>query len=150
MTDHKIADPGPLGLAAFAMTTFCLRSANAGRWPGAGVSAAQSLALFYGGIVQILAGMWEFVRKNTFGSVAFTSYGAFWLSLYALVNSRRPLGQVAQLAYSSWVGPFLQRICALPRSRAPSRCSLCWFCLLQHLYASPLAIGAWLEPTPGR
>ncbi len=82
--EHKVADPGPLGLAGFAMTTFCLSSANANIWHGAGLEAALSLALFYGGIVQVLAGMWEFVRKNTFGALAFSSYGAFWLSLYAI------------------------------------------------------------------
>ena len=87
--EHKVADPGPLGLAAFAMTTFCLSSANANLWHGAGVAAALSLALVYGGFAQILAGMWEFMRKNTFGALAFTSYGAFWISLYALVNFQK-------------------------------------------------------------
>jgi succinate-acetate transporter protein len=92
MSEEKIADPGPLGLAAFAMTTFCLSSANAGLWKGAGVAAALSLALMYGGITQLLAGMWEFVRKNTFGALAFSSYGAFWLGLYALVNFQKAFG----------------------------------------------------------
>ncbi len=87
--EHKVADPGPLGLAAFAMTTFCLSSANANLWHGAGVAAALSLALVYGGFAQLLAGMWEFMRKNTFGALAFTSYGAFWISLYALVNFQK-------------------------------------------------------------
>ena len=85
MSEQKIADPGPLGLAGFAMTTFCLSSANANLWKGAGVTAALSLAIFYGGLAQLLAGMWEFIRKNTFGAVAFTSYGAFWLSFWYLV-----------------------------------------------------------------
>jgi len=84
MSELKIADPGPLGLAGFAMTTFCLSSANANIWHGGGVAAALSLALFYGGIVQLFAGMWEFVRGNTFGALAFSSYGAFWLALYGL------------------------------------------------------------------
>jgi succinate-acetate transporter protein len=92
MADEKVADPGPLGLAGFAMTTFCLSTANAGLWKGAGVSAALSLAFFYGGIAQLLAGMMEFVRKNTFAAVAFTSYGAFWLAFYALVNFQKALG----------------------------------------------------------
>jgi len=86
MTEQKVADPGPLGLAGFAMTTFCLSSANAGLWKGAGLTAAISLALFYGGIAQFAAGMWEFARKNTFGALAFTSYGAFWMGLYAFIN----------------------------------------------------------------
>jgi succinate-acetate transporter protein len=92
MADEKVADPGPLGLAGFAMTTFCLSSANANLWHGAGVAAALSLAFFYGGIAQLLAGMMEFIRKNTFAAVAFTSYGAFWLSLYALANFQKALG----------------------------------------------------------
>lgn len=90
MSEHKVADPGPLGLAGFAMTTFALSSANANLWKGAGVGAALALAFFYGGIVQLLAGMWEFARKNTFGAVAFTSYGAFWLSFYALEKFNVP------------------------------------------------------------
>ena len=70
MAEQSIADPGPLGLAGFAMTTFCLSSANANLWKGAGVAAALALALIYGGTAQLLAGMWEFVRKNTFGALA--------------------------------------------------------------------------------
>jgi uncharacterized protein len=72
-----VADPGALGLAAFALTTFVLSVANAGWIPDAGAGAL-ALALFYGGIAQLLAGMWEFVKGNTFGAVAFTSYGSFW------------------------------------------------------------------------
>ena len=49
MADEKVADPGPLGLAAFAMTTFCLSSANANIWQGAGLVPALALAFFYGG-----------------------------------------------------------------------------------------------------
>ena len=90
--EQKVADPGPLGLAGFAMTTFCLSSANAGLWKGAGVAAALSLAFFYGGITQLLAGMWEFVRKNTFGALAFSSFGAFWLALYALIYWQKAFG----------------------------------------------------------
>jgi len=77
-----IGNPGPLGLCGFALTTFVLSLYNA----GAGVSAAGpstivvGLALFYGGLAQLLAGMWEFKTGNTFGATAFSSYGAFWLS----------------------------------------------------------------------
>ncbi|HUX41343.1 MAG TPA: acetate uptake transporter [Rectinemataceae bacterium] len=92
MAEHKVADPGPLGLAGFAMTTFCLSSANAGLWGGGGAAAALSLAVFYGGIAQVLAGMWEFVRKNTFGALAFTSYGSFWLSLWYLIGNGKAFG----------------------------------------------------------
>ncbi len=84
--EHRVADPGPLGLAAFAMTTFCLSAANANLWHAGGASAALALALVYGGTAQFAAGMWEFVRKNTFGALAFTSYGAFWISFYVLLK----------------------------------------------------------------
>ena len=86
MTEQRVADPGPLGLAGFAMTTFCLSAANANLWHGGGAAAALSLALVYGGIAQFAAGMWEFHRMNTFGALAFTSYGAFWISFYVLLK----------------------------------------------------------------
>ncbi|HET9162787.1 MAG TPA: acetate uptake transporter [Solirubrobacterales bacterium] len=79
------ADPGPLGLAAFALTTFVLSMFNAGLVSHAGEPVVLGLALGYGGIAQILAGMWEFRTGNTFGAVAFTSFGAFWLSFWAIV-----------------------------------------------------------------
>ncbi len=78
-----IADPGPLGLAAFAMTTFVLSMFNADLVSRSGESVTLALALAYGGIAQVLAGMWEFRTGNTFGAVAFTSYGAFWISFWA-------------------------------------------------------------------
>ncbi len=81
-----VADPGPLGLAAFALTTFVLSMFNSGLMGGGGEPIVFGLALMYGGIAQILAGMWEFRTGNTFGAVAFTSYGAFWLSFWAYVQ----------------------------------------------------------------
>jgi len=81
----KPADPGPLGLAAFALTTFVLSMFNANLVSHAGEPVVLGLALAYGGIAQILAGMWEFRTGNTFGAVAFTSFGAFWLSFWVLV-----------------------------------------------------------------
>ena len=81
-----VADPAALGLAGFAMTTFVLSLANTGLIAGAG-AAVLGLALFYGGIAQLLAGMWEFVKGNTFGAVAFSSYGAFWLSFWFLLTT---------------------------------------------------------------
>jgi len=79
------ADPGPLGLAAFAMTTFVLSMFNAKLVSSGGEPVVLGLALAYGGIAQLLAGMWEFRTGNTFGAVAFSSYGAFWISFWALV-----------------------------------------------------------------
>ena len=82
----SIADPAPLGLAAFALTTFVLSTFNAGILPKTVEAVVLPIALFYGGFAQILAGMWEFKKGNTFGALAFTSYGAFWLSFAALVK----------------------------------------------------------------
>ncbi len=81
-----LADPGPLGLAAFALTTFVLSFFNAGLVSEGGEPVVFGLALAYGGLAQVLAGMWEFRTGNTFGAVAFTSYGAFWLSFWAYVQ----------------------------------------------------------------
>jgi succinate-acetate transporter protein len=80
-----IADPAPLGLAGFAMTTFVLSFVNANIIKETGaVNVVLALALFYGGTAQLLAGMWEYKRGNTFGATAFASFGAFWLSFWAL------------------------------------------------------------------
>jgi hypothetical protein len=87
--DH-IADPGPLGLAGFAMTTFVLSCVNAGLVDKAIEPVVLPLALFYGGLVQLLAGMWEFRKANTFGALAFSSFGAFWLSFAAYVSVIAP------------------------------------------------------------
>jgi succinate-acetate transporter protein len=76
------ADPAPLGLAAFALTTFILSGHNATFIPDV---VWVGLALFYGGLIQLLAGMWEFRNRNVFGSTAFSTYGGFWLSLGAFV-----------------------------------------------------------------
>ncbi|MFL5858403.1 MAG: acetate uptake transporter [Solirubrobacteraceae bacterium] len=78
----RVADPGPLGLAAFALTTFVLSFFNAELAPKSGEVIVLPLALAYGGIAQFAAGMWEFRTGNTFGAVAFTSFGAFWVSLW--------------------------------------------------------------------
>ena len=85
-----VADPAPLGLAAFALTTFLLSLFNAGIAPEDLEPAVLPLALFYGGIAQLLAGMWEFRNRNTLGATAFTSYGAFWLAFAAYVKYVEP------------------------------------------------------------
>jgi len=79
-----IADPGPLGLAAFALTTFLLSAKNAD-WTRGG-DAWLGYALAYGGIVQLLAGMWEFRRNNIFGATAFSTYGGFWIGLFLYIR----------------------------------------------------------------
>jgi succinate-acetate transporter protein len=75
-----------LGLAGFALTTFVLSMFNSGLVSKAGEPVVLGVALAYGGIAQFAAGMWEFRTGNTFGAVAFTSYGAFWVSFWALVT----------------------------------------------------------------
>jgi len=80
-----IADPGPLGLAGFALTTFVLSMFNADLVSRAGEPVVLGLAVAYGGIAQLLAGMWEFRTGNTFGAVAFSSFGAFWISFFVYV-----------------------------------------------------------------
>jgi hypothetical protein len=81
-----IANPAPLGLAAFALTTFVLSMVNSGLVSDTAEPVVFGLALAYGGIGQLLAGMWEFKTGNTFGATAFSSYGAFWISFWALVT----------------------------------------------------------------
>jgi len=74
----KSANAGPLGLAGFGLTTVVLSLINAGILPKDAVSAVVPLAFAYGGTAQIIAGILEFKSGNTFGTVAFTSYGLFW------------------------------------------------------------------------
>ena len=83
-TVPAFADPAALGLGAFAMTTFVLSAINAGLIPKADEPVVLGLALFYGGIAQFGAGIWEFANRNVFGATAFCSYGAFWLSFWFL------------------------------------------------------------------
>jgi uncharacterized protein len=78
-----VADPAPLGLAAFALTTFILSGHNATFIPDL---IWVGLALFYGGLIQLLAGMWEFRNRNVFGATAFSTYGGFWLALGVFVT----------------------------------------------------------------
>ena len=76
-----IADPGPLGLAAFALTTFLLSARNAGWMTHATGDAWLGFALAYGGLAQLLAAMWEFRNRNVVGATAFGTFGAFWIGL---------------------------------------------------------------------
>jgi len=98
-----VADPAPLGLAAFALTTFLLSAKNAGLTHGG--NAYLGYALAYGGLAQLLAGMWEFRRPNVFGATAFSTYGGFWigLGLYVLLaekGSTNPLDDLGWILLS--------------------------------------------------
>ena len=81
--DNKLANPAPLGLMGFGMTTVLLNLHNAGLW---GLdSMVLAMGIFYGGIAQVIAGVLEFRKGNTFGTTAFASYGLFWLTLVFLL-----------------------------------------------------------------
>src|SRR3989440_10978184 len=79
------ANPAPLGLAGFALTTFILSLFNTQVVSSSGEGVVLGVAIAYGGLAQLLAGMWEFRTGNTFGAVAISSFGAFWISLYFLL-----------------------------------------------------------------
>jgi succinate-acetate transporter protein len=80
--EQKLANPAPLGLMGFGMTTVLLNLHNAGFFPVSAMILA--MGIFYGGIAQVIAGIMEFKKGNTFGLTAFTSYGLFWITLVAL------------------------------------------------------------------
>jgi len=104
-----LGDPAPLGLSGFALTTFVLSASNAGfiLTQGTGGAMVLGLALFYGGLVQLLAGSWEYRNANTFGLVAFTSYGAFWMSLAFSLLPIFGGKSLAELAGGTAVGVYL-------------------------------------------
>ncbi|MEI9750474.1 acetate uptake transporter [Moellerella wisconsensis] len=83
MHPSTLANPGPLGLLGFGMTTILLNIHNAGFFPLA--SVILSMGIFYGGIAQVIAGIFEYKKGNTFAATAFTSYGMFWLTLVGLL-----------------------------------------------------------------
>lgn len=80
--EKKLANPAPLGLMAFAMTTILLNLHNLGLYPLNAMIV--SMGIFYGGLAQVIVGIMEFKKGNSFGTTAFTSYGLFWISLVAV------------------------------------------------------------------
>jgi succinate-acetate transporter protein len=105
VVDTSVADPAPLGLGAFALTTFVLSACNAGLVGKGGDYVVLGLALAYGGLAQLCAGMWEFKRNNVFGATAFSSYGAFWISFALLVTFY--VGKLPAETIPSAIGTFL-------------------------------------------
>ena len=104
MTDSQIvtlkdttANPAPLGLLGFGMTTVLLNLHNAGFFPLD--SMILSMGIFYGGLAQIIAGIMEWKKNNTFGTTAFTSYGLFWLTL-VFINCLPKLGFTASNTFA--------------------------------------------------
>ncbi len=117
--DEKLANPAPLGLMGFGMTTVLLNLHNAGIYELSTMILA--MGIFYGGIAQVIAGIMEFKKGNTFGTTAFTSYGLFWLTLVYLLWYRAggavtiPPSETAMAAYLfmwglftffMWIGTF--------------------------------------------
>ena len=92
-----VADPAPLGLAAFALTTFLLSAVNAGWAKNSTGSAWWGYAIAYGGLAQLLAGMWEFRNRNVFGATAFSTYGGFWIGLGLWLHFIAPTAKLTDL-----------------------------------------------------
>lgn len=84
---RKFGNPAPLGLCAFALTTFVLSLTNANARHVSTPNIVVGLAYAYGGVIQLLAGMWEMAVGNTFGATALSSYGGFWIS-YAIIQTQ--------------------------------------------------------------
>jgi len=101
--ENLLANPAPLGLAGFGMTTILLNLANAGLFGVNNVILA--MGIFYGGIAQVIAGIMEFRRGNTFGTLAFSSYGLFWMTLVYIILS--PLGSSALAPNSAALAAYL-------------------------------------------
>lgn len=101
MNDVKLGNPGPLGLMGFGMTTILLNLHNAGFFPVASVILA--MGLFYGGLAQVIAGILEFRKGNTFGLTAFTSYGFFWIVLvFVWVLPKMGWAEATPESYMGW------------------------------------------------
>lgn len=103
MQPSSLANPGPLGLLGFGMTTILLNIHNAGFFPLS--SVILSMGIFYGGLAQFIAGLIEYKKGNTFGATAFTSYGMFWISLVGLLFL--PTLGLAEATSPEFLGVFL-------------------------------------------
>jgi succinate-acetate transporter protein len=119
-----LANPAPLGLMGFGMTTVLLNIHNTGAFPK--VSAMiLGMGIFYGGLAQIIAGIMEFKKGNTFGTTAFTSYGLFWISLVAL-----------------WLLPSLTFISTDSKAVATETSFMAWYFFMWGLFTMMMFIGA--------
>ncbi|MGD0373262.1 MAG: acetate uptake transporter [Streptosporangiaceae bacterium] len=118
------ADPAPLGLAAFALTTVLLSVTNAGLMKNASGLAFRGYAFAYGGLVQLLAGMWEFRNGNVFGATAFGSYGGFWIGI--LTEIVLFIGGFDGNANISKVGGYIGILTAVVAWYASAGLLACW------------------------
>ncbi len=128
----KSANPAPLGLAAFGVTTVVLSCINAGFLPPEATAAVVPLAFAFGGVAQLITGVLEYANGNTFGTVAFTSYGAFWCWYSLLVWTigagwiKPPAASGVATALLMWgVFTFYLWICTLKASKAIFSTFLC-------------------------
>jgi len=85
VTDSRQVNPAALGLGGFALTTFILNVVNAGLISADNLGMVLPVGIFYGGLAQFCAGMWEFKRGDTFGATCFASFGAFWMGIAVMV-----------------------------------------------------------------
>ncbi|GBG87363.1 hypothetical protein CBR_g45423 [Chara braunii] len=146
-TTLLVANPGPLGLNSFAITTFILSMFNAGILPASVEKVVIPLAYFYGGSVQVLAGIAELVAKNTFGATAFCSYGAFWLSFAYYVMAIAPGLDKEKVHIATGLFLFTWTVFTTYMAVASSRTFRalnCAFVLLAITFAL-LTIGEWGE-----
>lgn len=137
----KLANPAPLGLAGFALTTWMLSLVNAGFYTGASVPMVLALAFAFGGTAQFVAGLLEFPRGNTFGFVAFCTYGAFWWSFALFVKffaTGVPAGTVAWYLFMWGIFTLYMFIGSLKLNRALQSIFLALF-----LTFFVLAAGDW-------
>ena len=146
-----VGDPAPLGLAGFGITTLVLSVINAGWVGAAAVPVVIALAIPFGGLGQVLAGMWAFRRGNTFGATAFTSFGAFWISFWLLqtfapgIKDPSVINPILGTYLISW-GIFTTYM--FLASLAGTRAVQAVFLLLAATFVF-LAIGAWAGQAPG-
>jgi len=124
---RPLGNPAPLGLSAFAATTFVLSLINLGTRNVSTPNIVLGMAFFYGGLCQLLAGMWEFATGNTFGGTALSSYGGFWLSYaviltpgfnvvgaYSTLADKRTLDNAIGFYLMAWfIFTFLMLVCTL-------------------------------------
>ncbi|MCB8875748.1 acetate uptake transporter [Acidisoma silvae] len=138
---NKLANPAPLGLAGFALTTWMLSMVNAGWYSEAGVPMVLALAFAFGGAAQFCAGLLELPRGNTFGFVAFCSYGAFWWSFalfVAFFAAHVPAAFVGWYLFMWGVFTFYMWIGSLTLNRAVS-----YIFLALWVTFGLLALGTW-------
>jgi len=141
----RLSNPAPLGLAGFAFTTWMLSMINAGWFSGDGMGDVLALAFAYGGTAQVIAGVLEFPRGNTFGTTAFVSYGAFWWSFalfVAFFANKVPEGFLAWYLFVWGVFTFYMWIASLKANTALQLVFLAlWITFVL------LAVGDWSQTT---